>query len=307
MKPENSLTIEEILEPENVLPESLADAVEEKQTIIDEYIRVAPDARLYIRDCGEGKPVILVHGWPLCSDMWEYQVNALVNNGCRVIAYDRRGFGKSSQPWSGYDYDTMTNDLKAIIDHLKLEHITLVGFSMGGGEVVRYFSRHGGAKVSKAILISSVTPFQLKTSDNPTGNPEEMLQEILTRLQNDRIGFLEVFGKAFFGVTLINHPVSNALLNYYCMLGSIASHRATAECAKAFFTTDFRKDMATVNVPTLIVHGGNDKTVSIESSSDISAAMIPLNEYIVYEDAPHGLFYTHRERLNADLVKFINS
>ncbi len=307
MNTENSLTTDDLLNSENLVSDTALNVDAGQGPTSNEYIQVAPGVRLYVRDCGQGKPVILIHGWPLNNDMWEYQVNALVNNGCRVIAYDRRGFGKSSQPWTGYDYNTMTDDLKAIIDHLKLEHITLVGFSMGGGEVVRYFSRHGGAKVTKAVLISSITPFRLKTPDNPTGTPQEVFDDTATRIKNDRIGFLDGFGKDFFGVTLLNNPLSTPLLNYYSMLCSLASPRATLECAKAFSTTDFRSEMASVNVPTLIIHGDDDKTVPIKASSDISATLIPSNEYIVYEGAPHGLFYTDREKLNADLVKFINA
>lgn len=145
----------------------------ENNSGIDMYIETAPNVQLYVKDYGQGKPVILIHGWPLSNEMWEYQINALIANNFRVITYDRRGFGKSSQPWDGYDYDTLTDDLKAIIEHLDLSDAALVGFSMGGGEVVRYFSRHGGKGISKAVLIASVTPFQLQTDTNPDGVPQE--------------------------------------------------------------------------------------------------------------------------------------
>lgn len=169
------------------------------KTGLDTYIETAPNVQLYVKDYGQGKPVILIHGWPLSNEMWEYQIDILVQNNFRVIAYDRRGFGKSSQPWSGYDYDTLTDDLKAIIDHLDLKEATLVGFSMGGGEVVRYFSRHGGKGVSKAVLISSVTPFLLKTDSNPDGIPQEKYDAMAEQIKADRIGFLDSFGKTFFG------------------------------------------------------------------------------------------------------------
>jgi non-heme chloroperoxidase len=273
----------------------------------DKFIETAPNVRLYVKDYGYGKPVILIHGWPLSNEMWEYQVEELVNSGFRVITYDRRGFGKSSQPWNGYNYDTLTDDLKAIIVQLELTDITLVGFSMGGGEVVRYFSRYGGKNVSKAVLISSITPFRLRTENNPDGTTPEKNEETANAIKKDRIGFLNDFGKSFFGVSLINNPMSSSLLDYFKMLCSFASPHATLECAKAFSTTDFRNEMATVNVPTLIIHGDEDSIVAIEVSSEKSTNMIPDNTFLVYEEAPHGLFYTERERLNKDLIAFLNS
>jgi non-heme chloroperoxidase len=277
------------------------------KTGLDTYIETAPNVQLYVKDYGQGKPVILIHGWPLSNEMWEYQIDILVQNNFRVIAYDRRGFGKSSQPWSGYDYDTLTDDLKAIIDHLDLKEATLVGFSMGGGEVVRYFSRHGGKGVSKAVLISSVTPFLLKTDSNPDGIPQEKYDAMAEQIKADRIGFLDSFGKTFFGVSFISKPISTALLDYYRMLCSFASPRATLECAKSFSTTDFRKEMTSINVPTLIIHGDEDKTVPIEITSEIATKLISDNQFIVYEGAPHGLFYIEKDKLNKDLIAFLNS
>jgi len=271
------------------------------------FIETAPGVHIFYRDYGSGKPVILIHGWPMSNEMWEYQIETLVQNNLRVIAYDRRGFGRSSQPWNGYDYDTMTDDLKAIIDQLGLDNITLVGFSMGGGEVVRYFSRHGGKNATKAVLVSAVPPFMLKTADNPDGIPQEEFDKMAKGIQNDRIGFLDDFGKDFFGVTLLNKPLSTPLLENYRNLCSVASPRATLECAKAFSSTDFREEMVSVNVPTLVIHGDADKTVPIEISSEKSAKLIPDARYLRYDNAPHGLFYTDRDRLNKDLVEFINS
>ena len=163
----------------------------------DRYIETAPNVKLYVKDYGQGKPVILIHGWPLSNEMWEYQIDALIENNCRVIAYDRRGFGKSSQPWDGYDYDTLADDLKAIIDQLELKEVTLVGFSMGGGEVVRYFSRHGGKGVSKAVLISSVTPFQLQTDSNPNGVPQEKYDGMANKLKLTELVFWIILEKHF--------------------------------------------------------------------------------------------------------------
>lgn len=276
-----------------------------------DYIESGKDAagapiRINYTDYGTGKPVILIHGWPLSNEMWEYQTDDLVKAGYRVIAYDRRGFGKSSKPWDGYDYDTMTDDLKALIDELQLTDITLVGFSMGGGEVVRYFSRHGGKNVINAILVASITPYMLKTESNPNGVPQETFDGMMEEMTNDRIDFLDGFGKAFFGIGILNHPVSAPLLDYYRMLGSLASPRATQECAKAFASTDFRSEMNTVKVRTLIIHGDADETVPIGATGQEAAKAIPNSRLIVYEGAPHGLFYTDRKRFNRDLLAFLN-
>jgi len=263
--------------------------------------------KIHYNDYGKGKPVILIHGWPLSSEMWEYQIPSLVKSGQRVVAYDRRGFGKSSQPWDGYNYDTLTDDLKALIDQLGLKDVTLVGFSMGGGEVVRYFSRHRGKGVTKAVLISSVTPYMLKTDSNLEGVPMEIFEGMTEKMKQDRIGFLDDFGKTFFGVTHLHKPVSAPLLEYYRSLCAAASPRATLECAKAFATTDFREEMRLVNVPTLIIHGDADKTVPIEPTGKQSAKDIFQNTFLVYKGAAHGLFYTEREKLNKDLLDFITN
>ncbi len=261
--------------------------------------------KLSYEDIGSGEPVILIHGWPLSKEMWEYQMESLINAGLRVITYDRRGFGKSSKPWSGYDYNTLTDDLKAVIDELHLENVTLVGFSMGGGEVARYFSRYNGEKVSKAVLVSSIVPYMLKTDSNPDGLPEAAMKEMMDKLKDDRIGFLEDFGKVFFGVNLVNHPISAPLLNYYLDLAAVASPKATQDCMVSFGHTDFREDARMITVPTLIIHGNSDKTVPIAASAEHATKLIPNNIFLVYEGAPHGLFYTEKERLNKDLVAFI--
>ncbi|RED26224.1 pimeloyl-ACP methyl ester carboxylesterase [Flavobacterium cutihirudinis] len=273
----------------------------------DKYIETAKNVKLYVRDYGKGKPVILIHGWPLSNEMWEYQTEFLVQNNYRVIAYDRRGFGKSSQPWDGYDYDTLTDDLSEIIEQLQLEDVTLVGFSMGGGEVVRYFSRHQGKGVTKAALISSIIPFLAKTEDNPEGRPKEKGESSAAAIREDRIGFLDNFGKIFFGVNIINKPLSTPLLEYYRNLCSVASPRATLQCAESLNNTDFRDELHTIKVPTLIIHGTDDKNVPIEISSEKTAKAIENNTFIVYEGAPHGLFYTEKDKLNKDLLEFLNS
>ncbi len=262
-------------------------------------------AKIHYQDVGEGQPVLLIHGWPLSLEMWEYQINDLVNARFRVIAYDRRGFGKSSKPWNGYDYDTLTDDLNSLIEQLNLTDITLVGFSMGGGEAVRYLSRYGGERISKLVLLGAITPYMLKTDDNANGIDQSVFDEMLDKIREDRINFLDAFGKQFFGVTLINNPLSTPLLEYYRMLCSVASPRATEECVKSFSGTDFRSEMSAVRVPTLIIHGDSDKNVPIEVSGERSAQMIPDARFIRYKGAPHGFFYTDKEKLNSDLIAFI--
>jgi len=239
--------------------------------------------------------------------MWEYQVEPLVEAGLRVIKYDRRGFGKSSKPWGEYNYDALAEDLNVIMEELNLRDAVLVGFSMGGGEVVRYLSRYGSSRVSKIVLVSAVTPYMLKTADNPDGVDESVFKKMMDQMNEDRIAFLDDFGKQFFGVNLVSHPVSTPLLEYYRMLAAVASPRATKQCAIAFAATDFRSDVQAISVPTLIIHGDADKTVPIETSGARTAKMISGSQYIVYEGAPHGLFYTHKEKLNQDLISFSKS
>ena len=262
--------------------------------------------RLAYSDYGFGDPVVMIHGWPLSREMWEYQLGDLVDAGFRVVKYDRRGFGKSSKPWNGYDYDTFAADLNEILEQLDLKNVTLVGFSMGGGEVVRYLANYGTQRVKKIALISTVLPFLQKTADNPDGVDQKVFEEIMQQIRNDRVGFLDEFGKVFFGVNMVSHPVSKPLLEYYRMLGSFAAARSTLQCVVAFSQTDFREDVRTIKIPTLIIHGNDDKIVPIEASSNRTAAMIPGSHYLVYEGAPHGLFYEYRQKLNADLVNFIN-
>ncbi|MBC7446504.1 MAG: alpha/beta hydrolase [Hymenobacteraceae bacterium] len=260
-------------------------------------------------DLGTGpNTVVLIHGWPASYRMWEYQLNELPRHGLRVVAYTRRGFGLSDQPWDGYDYDTFAADLKAVLEALDLQHVTLVGFSMGGGEVVRYMARYGGARVKKVALVSAVTPYLLQTADNPNGAPQSVFDGMAEKIKADRPAFLADFGKAFFGVGLISHPVSQPTLDWMQTMCLQGSPRATERCVRAFSETDFRQDLESLRgVPTLIIHGSEDATVPPAVSGDRTAQLLPDAEYLVYDGAPHGLFVIEKDRLNQDLLAFINS
>ena len=257
-------------------------------------------------DYGNGRPVLLIHGWPLSMEMWEYQLSDLVDNGNRVIQYDRRGFGKSGKPWLGYDYDALAADLDALIVQLDLREVVLIGFSMGSGEIARYLKTYGRNRISRVVLISPVLPFLMKTRGNPYGMDPEVFSNMITGIKTDRIGFLETFMKQFFGTSLLNKPVSKALQGYYLGLASEAAMHATVHCVTSFSATDFRSDLEAMELPLLLIHGNEDQVVPREVSSDRLAEVLPQAQYAVYPDAPHGLFYTHRGRLNKDLVNFIN-
>jgi pimeloyl-ACP methyl ester carboxylesterase len=269
------------------------------------YITTADGTRLFFKDWGTGTPVILIHGWPLSADSWDDQALAIAEAGFRAISYDRRGFGRSSQPWSGYDYDTLADDLAALIDHVGAEDAVLVGFSMGGGEVARYMSRHAGKGVAKAALVSSVLPFRLQTRDNPGGTDAAAFEETMAWLRDDRAAFFTGFFKKFFGVGLLSHPTSDETLRWAQGIALQASLRATLECVHSFSSTDFREDLRAFNTPTLFIHGTDDATVPIEASSRPASRLVAQAELIEYDGAPHGLFATHKQRLSKDLIDFI--
>ncbi len=270
-----------------------------------ETVITSDKTRLYVKDWGTGRPVILLHGWPLSSDSWDDQAMAIAQAGYRAIAYDRRGFGRSTQPWTGFDYDTLADDLAAVIEQSGARDATLVGFSMGGGEVARYLSRHKGKGVIKAALVSSVVPYLLKTKDNPGGTEEAVFEQMAQGIRTDRAKFFAGFFKDFFGVGMVSHPVSDEVLQWAQGLALQASLKATLACARSFATTDFRGDLAAFKVPTLVIHGTDDKTVPINISGALAAAGIPQSTLIAYDGAPHGLFATHKDRLSKDLLDFL--
>ena len=269
------------------------------------FIKTKDGVQLHVKDVGTGKPVVLIHGWPLTGDMFEYQSLALIEAGHRVITYDRRGFGQSGHPATGYNYDTFADDLAAVIDGLSLQGVTLVGFSMGGGEIARYMSRHGGKGVAKAVLVSSVAGYLLKTSDNPDGVDKSIFDDMKAQIRKDRFAFLQDFTKMFYGVGWVSSPVSQGVLDWSFVLAIMASPKATIDCVDAFGTTDFRKDFAAFKIPTLVIHGTGDKTVPIDPTGRAAAKLISGAKMIEYDGEPHGLFATAPDRLNKDLLAFI--
>jgi len=261
---------------------------------------------LYFEDLGEGTPVVLIHGWPLSGRSWENQIGPLIAAGYRVITYDRRGFGWSSQPWNGYEYDTFAADLNSLIEHLDLEQAVLVGFSMGGGEVARYLSTYGSGRISKAVLAGAVTPYMFKSDDNPDGGLDDAtIAQFEGGVTGERLGFLDDFTKMFFqggpGAPVISEP--NRLYNRD--IAAFASAKGTLDCIAAFGRTDFRADVAKIDVPTLVIHGDSDHIVPFEVSGKRSHEAIADSELVVIEGAPHGLLVTHASEFNAALLEFL--
>lgn len=262
---------------------------------------------IFYQEYGEGIPAIFIHGWPLNHEMWEYQVLELSKHNIRCIAYDRRGFGKSDRSWQGYDYDTFADDLNELIIQLNLSKLVLIGFSMGGGEVARYIGKYGTEKLSKVAFISSVTPCKMKSDKNPEGSTKESIEATIDLITKDRPAFLAGFGKKFYGVGQTNEAVSKELLDWNQTLCLMSSAKASIDCVHAFSETDFSKDLEKIEIPVLIIHGDADKIVPISGSGNKTAELIKHAKYIVYQDAPHGLFITEKEKLNKDLLEFISA
>ncbi|MEZ7503482.1 alpha/beta hydrolase [Psychrobacter sp. Arc29] len=263
---------------------------------------------LYYETQGTGKPVVLIHGWPLSGRAWEAQLPALVEAGYQVITYDRRGFGQSSKPWDGYDYDTLAQDLKGLMEALDLQDATIVGFSMGGGEVARYLGKYGSERVSKAVLASAVPPYLFKADDNPDGGLEEAdIQGFLDGVSDDRIAFLNDFTKNFFTPKDGKSLVSKPMRLYNRDIAAFASAKATFDCVKSFSYTDFRDDLKAFDVPTLVIHGDADQIVPFEASGERSHDMIADSKLHVVEGGPHGINVTHSEEFNKTLIAFLNS
>ena len=261
---------------------------------------------IYYKDWGSGKPVLFSHGWPLDADMWDGQMEFLASRGYRTIAFDRRGFGRSSQPWNGYDYDTFADDIAQLIEHLDLRDVTLVGFSMGGGDVTRYIAKHGSERVAGLVLLGAVTPLFIKTADNPEGVDKSVFDGIRDGLRADRAQFISDFAAPFYG---INHgqKVSQGVQAQTLNIALLASLKGTIDCVTAFSETDFRPDMARIDVPTLVIHGDDDQIVPIETCGRVAAEILPNAELKVYAGGSHGICTTHKHQINDDLLKFIQS
>jgi non-heme chloroperoxidase len=260
---------------------------------------------LYYEDHGSGKPVVLIHGWPLSGRSWENQVPALVAAGYRVITYDRRGFGWSSQPWNGYDYDTLAADLDALLQHLDLKGATLVGFSMGGGEVARYIARYGTGRLAKAVFAAAVPPYLYKAQDNPEGGLDEgAVSQFQGGVKKDRLAFLEEFTKGFFsaGGKL---QVSEQQRIYARDMAAFASPKGTLDCIAAFSRTDFRGDLKKISIPTLVIHGDADAIVPFEVSGKRTHEAIKGSQLVVIQGGPHGLNASHAEPFNKALIEFL--
>ncbi|MFV3075628.1 alpha/beta fold hydrolase [Niveispirillum fermenti] len=263
--------------------------------------------QIYYKDWGSGQPVVFSHGWPLNADSWESQMLHMADNGLRAIAHDRRGHGRSSQPWHGHDMDTYADDLAQLLESLDLRDVVLVGFSTGGGEVTRYIARHGKARVAKVALIGAVPPLMLKTPANPGGLPMEVFDGIrAASLANRAQLYKDIAGGPFFGFNRPGATPSQGLIDTFWMQGMMAGHKATYDCIKAFSETDFTQDLAAFEgLPTLIVHGDDDQVVPIDAAGRATARLVPHATLKVYEGGPHGVTDTHKDRLNADLLAFV--
>ncbi|MGB3612082.1 MAG: alpha/beta hydrolase [Cellvibrio sp.] len=265
---------------------------------------------LYYKDWGpkNGQVVMLSHGWPLNADSWESQMQFLAERGYRVIAHDRRGHGRSSQPWDGNDMDHYADDLSAVIKALNVKDVTLVGFSTGGGEVARYIGRHGTRLVKKAALISAVPPIMLKTEWNPNGVPMSVFDGLREASNKDRSQlYLDIASGPFFGFNREGAKPSQGMIQSFWRQGMVAGAKNTYDSIAAFSATDFREDLAKFDVPTLVVHGDDDQIVPIETTGKASAALIKNSKLIIYKGAPHGLADTHKEQLNQDLLNFLQA
>ena len=263
---------------------------------------------IYYKDWGSGQPIVFSHGWPLNADSWESQMMFLASKGYRVIAHDRRGHGRSSQPWTGNDMDTYAEDLGELIALLDLQRVVLIGFSTGGGEVARYIGRHGTARVAKAALISSVPPLMLKTEANPKGLPIEVFDEMRQASLADRSQlYLDLASGPFFGFNKPGAKASQGMIDWFWMQGMTSGHKNAYDCIKAFSETDFTEDLKKFDIPTLVVHGDADQVVPIEAAGIASAALIKGSTLKIYPGAPHGLTDTHKDQLNADLLAFLKA
>jgi non-heme chloroperoxidase len=270
------------------------------------YIATKDGTQIYYKDWGAGRPIVFCHGWPLSSDSWESQMMLLASHGYRAVAHDRRGHGRSSQPWNGNEMNTYADDLATVFETLRLRDAILVGFSTGGGEVARYLGRHGTGRVSKVVLVSAVPPLMLKTAANPGGLSIEVFDGLrAAQLANRSQFYKDVPSGPFYGFNRPGTKPSQGLIESWWMQGMQGGHKNTYDSIKAFSETDFTEDLKKIDVPTLIIHGEDDQIVPIDAAGRASARLIRNSKLIVYPGAPHGLTDTHKDKFNADLLAFI--
>ncbi len=261
---------------------------------------------IYYKDWGTGNPIVFSHGWPLTSDSWESQMMYLASRGFRCIAHDRRGHGRSSQPWDGNEMDTYADDLAELIETLDLTGATLVGFSTGGGEVARYIGRHGTKRIAKAVLVAAVPPLMLKTEANPDGLPIEVFDGLRAGSLADRSQlYKDIASGPFFGFNREGATSSQGMIDWFWLQGMMGGHKNTYDCIKAFSETDFTEDLKKFDIPTLIIHGDDDQIVPFIAAANASVKLVPDARLKVYPGAPHGLTDTHKDQLNADLLAFL--
>jgi non-heme chloroperoxidase len=271
-------------------------------------ITTTDGTQIYYKDWGAGQPIVFSHGWPLNADSWEAQMLFLASNGYRCIAHDRRGHGRSSQPWNGNEMNTYADDLATLMEALDLQNAVLFGFSTGGGEVARYIGRHGTKRVAKAGLISAVPPLMLKTAANPGGLPIEVFDQLRAASIADRSQlYKDLASGPFFGFNRPGAKVSQGMIDWFWLQGMQAGHKNALDCIKAFSETDLTEDLKQFDVPTLILHGDDDQIVPIGASALASAKLITHATLKVYPGAPHGLTDTHKDQLNADLLAFLRA
>ena len=270
-------------------------------------ITVSDGTEIFYKDWGTGQPVVFSHGWPLNADAWDEELELLASRGYRAIAHDRRGHGRSGQPWLGHGMDTYADDLAALVEALDLTDVVLVGHSTGGGEVTRYLGRHGTARVSKAVLLGAVPPLMLRTEANPAGLPIEAFDAMRAGVAGDRAQFYRDLGMQFYGANRDGAPVSQGLLDAFWLMSMQAGLRPALECIKAFSETDFTADLERIDVPTLVAHGDDDQIVPIDASAPRTAQLVKNSTLKIYPGAPHGLSGAYRRSFDADLLEFIGS